>query len=162
MRRFGRYSFILLCAISLLLCVGFVSMGVRSFYWKDTWEYLSPGGRLLMIISKVGRVDVLYIAHWNGDTPDLSHRTTPAPFAYGGTDYCHRFLGFGADVQLNGGRFVNVPYWFLAMVTAAPPLLALRVCRRRARHGFCPSCGYDLRASPDQCPECGTVNLHAA
>ena len=50
------------------------------------------------------------------------------------------------------------PLWPLAVL--AFMLVAVPVFRtaRRSRHraGHCPTCGYDLRASPARCPECGT------
>ncbi|MGH7179663.1 MAG: hypothetical protein ACREJC_19970 [Tepidisphaeraceae bacterium] len=54
------------------------------------------------------------------------------------------------------------PYWAVALVLALPwyfaPIYWKR--RRRARRkvvGQCQRCGYDLRASPQRCPECGTA-----
>lgn len=148
----------LAAVVSLVLCLGFSGIRLRSLGRDDTWEYLARDGRLVMLISKRGRLDVLHIRRWNGDKPGLSYRESSA-FALGGTDYSQRFLGFGAGVQSNGGRFVNIPYWSLTALTVILPAVAARRIARRfhSRAGVCAVCGYDLRATPDRCPECGTV-----
>lgn len=54
---------------------------------------------------------------------------------------------------------VAVPYWSLAIVFVLPP--ASRACRRwmprRLSRTGCRTCGYDLRATPGRCPECGAL-----
>lgn len=62
------------------------------------------------------------------------------------------------------GWEVLVPFWMLATVFAMLPaahaaiLVRRRRRRRRAADGRCVRCGYDLRASPERCPECGTAS----
>jgi hypothetical protein len=58
---------------------------------------------------------------------------------------------------------LNLPYWFVACVAAPLPLAWTAAAaiwwrgRRRRRVGLCRTCGYDIRATPDRCPECGTL-----
>jgi hypothetical protein len=58
------------------------------------------------------------------------------------------------------GWFVQVPWPALAVLAAAAPVAAFQRRlrrRRRARAELCLSCGYDLRATPQRCPECGNA-----
>ena len=55
--------------------------------------------------------------------------------------------------------YLQLPCWMITI-----PMLCLAPWwiwhywqhRRSSRKGLCPRCGYDLRASPLRCPECGT------
>ena len=59
---------------------------------------------------------------------------------------------------------VQVPYWVGVAATLLFPACRLGLLmtsqlrgRQRQRMGLCPRCGYDLRATPGRCPECGTI-----
>jgi len=59
----------------------------------------------------------------------------------------------------------GVPVAFPVMLLlVAGPIVALFVwdARTPRRRGVCANCGYDLRATPDRCPECGAIPAPAA
>jgi len=70
----------------------------------------------------------------------------------------------GGAGTLSGGS-ISFPPWFFPGLSAILPLLWLRrrfLRSRRARDGLCSSCGYDMRSTPEQCPECGATPAGAS
>lgn len=98
----------------------------------------------------------------------------PTGYPYGKPTYGYpsefrhfRFLGFELGIpgphhdgdNLNITRSITFPLPFLALVASVLPACALRARLRRRKYaaGLCARCGYDLRATPERCPECGCI-----
>jgi hypothetical protein len=66
-----------------------------------------------------------------------------------------------AALVVFGSQGVFIAWWWILPILMLPWLIwaakfRLNVRLRRQR-GMCLNCGYDLRASPERCPECGTA-----
>ena len=136
-----------LILFSGLLCAGFI--GVWACHRATgSWSLIQYGDHrepLMVELNQVG-VTVQTMVH---------SRLPAAP---------KRFQALGiiiATLVYLGGpaHAVVLPYWLLIGLTAILPSLQFRrlvILRRRRKHGLCLTCAYDLRASKDRCPECGT------
>jgi hypothetical protein len=157
-------------ALSLLLCAAVCVLWVRSSEHTAGFEWWSAGTRGFEFrvhgaYARGGAAGFYvgdYPAGLTGGTYELMyHRSRieqpwrPPP----GT------LGFAAVRSDPVGRAtavrwheLRVPCWFLLLVAGSPAAWQARrvVSRLRRRTGLCPRCGYDLRATPERCPECGT------
>jgi hypothetical protein len=95
---------------------------------------------------------------WTGEPPRRRLAGSLLDFARHDATYLRRPE---RDVQQSErDRGVTFPHWVAVLATALLPALAgrrARLARRRRRLGLCMRCGYDLRATRGQCPECGTV-----
>jgi hypothetical protein len=152
----------LLTLLSLSLCVAVAGLWVRSC-WRYDSIYVRHGGTLMGYVAARGQMEL----NWS---PGVSapggagRRTGPLPtgsrpgaglwrFAAGR----HRYWPGGQAAPATNYH-VSLPHWCAAALFASLPACRLIASkRRRATRGTCPTCGYDLRAHPDRCPECGAT-----
>ena len=164
--------------VSLSLCFGFALLWWRSYriidyiQWTDHRHF--PG-----FVSSEGRMIYSY-QFWpngvGGNEPGVTFgsRAAHTPYWGRGVEEASRnhYAGFewspAARVQPKAGNFIIImpptpattvvaaPHWFLCLLAGMPGLVWLwRRGRRKRPSGYCPDCGYDLRATPERCPECG-------
>ena len=142
-----RRVFNLAAALSLMLCLATVALWVRSYWVRDDVMY-----RSVNVWSVIGQCRFVTASPRTGFRWEMD---TNVPRK---EDYSH-YAAF--SFERDGGRpHLCVPHWFVACLFAAVPTAWVSLYARR-RHllacGRCAACGYDLRATPERCPECGAA-----
>ena len=161
-------------AITLSLCVAgaIAYLFVRSRTVADRVIGTTEGMRYLDLTSAGGGIEIRfaprypYRERWTWHTSD-TYRPSTGPWYYLGFNYRSASIQFlpldTGPPRVPPARYwmVRLPYWLpllLALGVPARRLWAARSRRaaRRREQGLCVTCGYDLRATKDRCPECGT------
>jgi hypothetical protein len=148
-----RRLFASVCVLSLILCLATVGLWVRSYRLADTAGHYDGVGGGFSITSSEGWVHSLIAKDGLGDTRRwFCFVGDPPPYMLPG----FRWIATRAPY---GNQYVVFPHWLPAILFAlAPAWWVLGPYRRQSKRrklGLCMTCGYDLRASPDRCPECG-------
>jgi hypothetical protein len=174
-----RRLFAFFCALSLLLCVAVCILWWRSYRLSERLTWRNTGGYRSVQTARGHLVVSFLLIDWSRqpaktfhgpkykwDDPDPPFNHLPIMNGYAGDALAsYQWHGFAWHERRNAKRrtleaIVAAPCWPLATVTALPPVwwtLAGLLRRRRRHAGVCAKCGYDLRATPERCPECGTV-----
>jgi hypothetical protein len=174
-------------ALSMLLCVATVVLWVRSYRVHDAVAWAEAGALYHTLDSGWGRIAWKRAepcpydlpAQWRSEGIRISGAqvwlSTPTVLDSNGHSWMQpandehgKFLIAGPSDIAIPTRWTLVEYWILLLCTAGLPLafVGMRVRERLRKHclrraGYCLTCGYDLRATPDRCPECGTVPIKA-
>jgi hypothetical protein len=154
--------------ISLLICLASIWACARSFGVQEDFRFNGKVGVTTswLVTNRAGDVA---ISRFHDDRPwaedrYFSHQVHYLHGRVGLYDLFHLPWVFGEPNTRPDGSVVEntvifVPWLLISIATAALPCVWLlrRFTRRKRMPGTCGHCGYDLRASPDRCPECGIV-----
>jgi hypothetical protein len=178
-----RRLFTLLSALSLLLCAAVAVLWVRSYWVVDEWMWTGTSvadGRATVrqyeLEPQCGTFTLTYRRLDSTSAASAREVAENPPSRFSHFTYhqfhCDSFweqLGFAYTTSRKSDdrwgsayKTVQLPAWLLlAAFGPSPAVWFLKLRRRRQgvlrrARSLCPSCGYDLRATPGRCPECGT------
>src|SRR4051812_22642149 len=155
-----RRMFTLAAMVSLLICVATAALWVRSYFRKD---YVHLFGTRGGVTSVQGQIWIWYdpaFVSYNDQPRNFYHYSAdPIPIHLSGPSA----FGFAVRARLsdNVTQLVAFPHWSLVLISAIAPVVWFRTRPSRVRPGMCARCGYDLRATPTRCPECGFIPADA-
>ena len=124
--------------------------------------------RLFAILSAISLVLLLALLAWRLGFyghgfwfSDAERFGNPAPAVWFSYNFPANWQGFLPAHKSFGLPLFRheCPYPVALALTLVLPAIWIRQFlkhRKASRSGRCSECGYDLRATPDRCPECGT------
>ena len=152
-RRLPRLLLNAATAASLVLCAATSAAWVVSYFAYDAIGFWpSPADRRVYgMVSSHGTIYVASLTEGSDGNRWLWRHDpgrTRGPLVAGTAGFAFR---------REHGFLIGVPYWVVCPALAGLPAWRWARRRRSPTPGLCLQCGYDLRATPDRCPECGTI-----
>jgi hypothetical protein len=153
MKRFRRWLVNGIVATSAFLCGIAIVLWVRGRSVNDE-VYLNLRSHLVILGSFPNHFDCVFYraANFRGPFVEVFARDKHVPAIP--EFWTFRVLGNAFQWE------IGVPWWLFLIGGLALPGIAVSRRLKRIRDegkGRCVVCGYDLRATPERCPECGTV-----